>query len=671
MIWIALLQSVALTGGTVHTLVPGEAPRVATVWIEDRRIRAVGSDLELPADAQRVDVTGKHLVPGLIDGLVNHDPDHDRLYVAHGVTLVRDVGNDLARILAERDKDQQSGARERGPGPAIWCAGAVLDGVPPSTTAAIVLGSASDAAEKLPRLFELGLDYVSFHLGLGKATLAKAIELAHRRGLKVWGPVLRGGTLSDAIELGQDGVFHLEGFLPPGQSWEAVKPEDLKALVDKVASSHMAITPALSVFAQRLIPPKDGAPELAYLGPFYATSWLTEAQLRRTLVNEKYLKTGLLVLDAQAQLTKALHERGVVLVPGSASPSPWHLPGDALIDELELWKRAGLASETVLRLVTAGAATALGADRDRGTLEAGKIADIVVLDRDPRDDISNLRHPYAVVLRGRMLDRTALDGLLTGLADSQQKIRAASQKPLTIPDPELPVGEVVLRGTVETRALGERISGESYAVVRRHGGSLTYCGRVLTPGAASTPDHFLTCSQTVSPEGDLTEFLVEIKAGKRSVRIQGTQNAGRIYVERRIDGEFVDNVPVKDRLALVDAGSVTSALILGQRRPSGVFKVLFFEDYDPAVGPWELVVDAQGTRLVRAHDGQMKLRFDAQGAVAEWLREQGRGVTQTRSLTVQAPGGTGLPLPVAKDPGDANDPGVKQDTHGGAGARGG
>jgi hypothetical protein len=671
MIWIALLQSVALTGGTVHTQVPGEAPRVATVWIEDRLIKAIGPDLELPAGVERIDVAGKHVVPGLIDGLVNHDPDHDRLYVASGVTLVRDIGNDLARILSERDRDRQSGARERGPGPAIWCAGAVLDGVPPSTTSAIVLASPADAQDKLPRLFELDVDFVSFHQGLTKPTLAKSIELSHRRGLKIWGPVLKTGSLADAIELGQDGLLHLEGFVPAGKRWDNVKLADLTPPIEKLASAHTAVTPTLSVFAQRLIAPKDNPPELAYLGPFYARTWLGEAELRRSLVNEKYLKTGIAILETQGQLVKALHERGVPIVPGSASPSPWHMPGDALIDELELLKRAGIPSDAVLRLATAGAAAVIGADRQRGTLEAGKVADLVVTERDPSADISNLRQPFAVVLRGRVLDRAALVRMVQEIADAQQKVRAASLKPLTIPDPELPIGDVVLRGTVETRAFGERVSGESYAVVRRHGGALTYVGRVLTPGAATSPDHWLTCSQTISPEGNLVEFLVEIKAGTRTIRVTGASNAGRIYVERRIDGAFVDNVPVNEQLALIDAGSVTTALVLGQRRIAGGFKVIFFEDYDPAFGPWELAVDPQGTRLVRAHDGQMKLRFDAQGALTEWLREQGSGITQTRSLTVQASDGVGLPPPTVapKKEGAPSEKPPAQKT--GDGARGG
>ena len=97
-----LADLVALVGGTVHTMVPGEEPQVATVLIEDGTIRAIGPDLELPPGAARFDLTGQHLVPGLIDTLVHFDANHDALYLAAGVTVVRDVGGSRVKTLAER-----------------------------------------------------------------------------------------------------------------------------------------------------------------------------------------------------------------------------------------------------------------------------------------------------------------------------------------------------------------------------------------------------------------------------------------------------------------------------------------------------------------------------------------------------------------------------------------
>src|SRR5437763_10205290 len=80
MILLALLDSLAITGGTVLTMVPGERPVVATVLIEDDHVVAVGPKVEIPAAARRYDASGKFVIPGLIDAFVNHDPDHDRLY---------------------------------------------------------------------------------------------------------------------------------------------------------------------------------------------------------------------------------------------------------------------------------------------------------------------------------------------------------------------------------------------------------------------------------------------------------------------------------------------------------------------------------------------------------------------------------------------------------------
>src|SRR5688572_16605409 len=92
-------QVTAYTGATVHTFVPDAEPVVATIVVDVDRIVAIGPDVEIPADARRVDLSGFHVVPGLIDGFVNHDPDHDRLYVSAGVTCVRDTGNERTRIF--------------------------------------------------------------------------------------------------------------------------------------------------------------------------------------------------------------------------------------------------------------------------------------------------------------------------------------------------------------------------------------------------------------------------------------------------------------------------------------------------------------------------------------------------------------------------------------------
>ena len=95
---------VAVVGGKVHTLVPGSKPAEMTVLIDDDRIRAVGADVAIPAGAKRIDAHGLHIVPGLIDGFGYHDPEHDPLYLAAGIAVLR-VAPVCARIRTLPSED--------------------------------------------------------------------------------------------------------------------------------------------------------------------------------------------------------------------------------------------------------------------------------------------------------------------------------------------------------------------------------------------------------------------------------------------------------------------------------------------------------------------------------------------------------------------------------------
>src|SRR5687768_3233322 len=135
--WLAALvvDVLALVGGKVHTQVPGVEPALATVVIEGDTIRTVAPGAPLPAGCEVIEIAGLHVVPGLIDGIAFHDPEHDVLYTASGVTLLRDHGNELARIFEERELAR----RDATGGPALNVAGAVIDGEPPVTDAAALV----------------------------------------------------------------------------------------------------------------------------------------------------------------------------------------------------------------------------------------------------------------------------------------------------------------------------------------------------------------------------------------------------------------------------------------------------------------------------------------------------------------------------------------------------
>ena len=257
-----LFQTIAITGATVHSMEPGAAPAAETIVIENGYITAVGPDVKVPSGVQVVDAAGMHVIPGLIDGFVNLDPDHDRLYVSAGITLVRDTGNDLTRILAERDRN----SRERSPGPTIWCSGAVLDGSPPITRSVILLDTVSDVDQQVPRLFELdGIDFLSFHKGLARDPWARVLELAHASHKQVWGPLPKAVSLADALAAGQDGLYHIEAFLPAGATWDTFSADAMADIAARAGAQHLAVTPTLAVYAKVLVPAKDPDSQLKYL----------------------------------------------------------------------------------------------------------------------------------------------------------------------------------------------------------------------------------------------------------------------------------------------------------------------------------------------------------------------------------------------------------------------
>jgi hypothetical protein len=333
------------------------------------------------------------------------------------------------------------------------------------------------------------------------------------------------------------------------------------------------------------------------------------------------------------------------------------VPGVALLDEMLLWKRAGIAADEVLRLATAGAAEVIGAEK-RGSITKGKIADLVVTQGDPSVDLNALRRPDMVVLRGRVLDRKELDGLLADLGAKQTKLKHDLAAPLAVGKPEVPSGDLVLEGSVETLGIGTRVSAENYAVVRRYDGSLVYCGRVFAPGEATTPSTETFVQQTIQ-NGELESFDVRIETNGKTVTAHGEQVAGRLNIERHINGTFVDNNSVNERIAFVDAGSVTSLLILGYHKKPGVFKVVWFDDYEPAKGQWEMQLDPKAmasgdkdaaTHLVRTPIGDMKIAYDSIGGVKEALRVAGNGALHVRSLASKAMDGKGLPLPADRRP---------------------
>ncbi|MFT4647647.1 MAG: hypothetical protein ACI9X4_000860 [Glaciecola sp.] len=713
MIASLFLQSVALVGGTVHSMVPGQAPQIQTIVIEDRTIRAVGADLALPEGCQEIDIQGLHVIPGLIDGMVNHDPEHDALYLAAGVTFVRDSGNDMAGILAEKHPVY----RDHTPGPDLFVCGQVFDGMQSSMTDSLRLATAevvpviiSGILEKL-KAVDTSLDYFSFIETLPKAPWQALVSEARKAQMEVWGPLPLEVSLEEATRIGQTGFFGLQAVLPPGVDWRAAQLSDLQPQLEVITQAGAGLTPILNGYARML---GNNSPEdcVAWLSPLYESPWLVELdQWNKGLTGEA--RTSLeRVANLQSQALLQLHNLKAKLIPGSAAPNSWIMPGKGLIDELQLWAAAGIPNGDVLAYATSGAAAILGVSEMRGTIEVGKLADLVVLGSDPLKSLQTLKRPEMVVQRGRVFEYPHLMDRLDNLAQTQAQVREELSRELVVAPPNVQEGDVVLQGQAETWALGNRIAVEHFVVRRLGQDRWLYATRMIYPATAREKGREVQMAQIMKDDlleqfdlrisdiglqtPDLGPQPAPIKPGE-APRITGAEKdqqatgkpegegegeprpkalnimqvRGRLVegtqimsIERRLDGMFLSNLRVRDVLASIDVSMVLNGLVAARHFPQGPSFVVTFEGQalEPFTDKWHLSI-RENDHLVQLSttQGTLAYGFDSAGRPLFAAREQGKSRLSAILLEgVSTFGGPGLGLPPARvfirEPAEASAP---------------
>jgi len=642
-------QSVALEGATVHTMLPGEDARVVTVLLEGERVVAVGEALEAPPGARRVDLTGKHLVPALVDGYVHFDPAHDLLYTVMGVGLVRDVGgSDHARLALERDPER----RARALGPDLLTAGAVLDGDPPSSANAAILRDPAAAEVLLQVLFDEEVDFLTTSLGLLPEVRRRVIELAGGAGLEVWGPRPRDADLAASVAEGQAGFHSLDALLPPDLDWGLAQPPAFRRGTDALVAAKRPLVPLFFASALRLDNQEkreDTPGLLSLLSPTYSMWWSTELDQRSAGMTAEALEIGRRVLKKQANLMLALHAAGVRLIAGSGAPQPWIFPGRGLHEELELWQDLGIPAADALRAATRDAAEAFGVAGKHGSIEAGAVASLLVLERDPTVDIRALRSIDQLIVRGALLEHQRIEDLVATVAAEAERTREAINREVTVEPPPIPPGGVlVLEGVVDSIGYGLRLWRESYRAVRMPDGKLVLLGRVHYTGGSDGGLREMLVSQVLQ-EGLLVGAEVLLTADQGTLRFEGSWTAESWRMRRSFGNQSMGVTTTRDRPALIDTGSVTSLLVLGQSAPRDRFPIVtLHEGLEPEAAMWRLELDDEGNHQVRTHLGRIAFRLDEVGALEKALTVIGGQSTGLVPVSRDAHGGAGLPLPEDK-----------------------
>jgi hypothetical protein len=408
----------------------GDVHEGSTIVVDAERVAAVGPDsmVAVPERAEVIEADGKMAIPGLWDvhGHLRLPAQRSQIFVrgaealhlAAGVTSVRDVGSHVGSLLVLREATEAGEAV----GPRIEVAGFIYD-----TAQAHVIESpvatAADARALVDRYAGMGLRQVKLHLD-GSEIVHAAIARAKERGMRVTGHLPFDMTSREAIEAGYDEMMHVwwmawtipwtdddaraagETFQSWHQVFAALPPESepVRDFVALLAERGVAVDPTIGVFVSESAPPEYIAGEVHRLPPPVARYY------RHYLYWPVYFPRSPLARDARERavanllaLLPVLHNAGVPILPGTDT---W--PGFGLHYELELYAEAGIPAPDVLRLATLGAAREMGRAADLGTIEPGKLADLVLVDGDPTVDIGDIRRVVTVVKGGRVYDPAAI-----------------------------------------------------------------------------------------------------------------------------------------------------------------------------------------------------------------------------------------------------------------------
>ena len=464
---------IAIVHATIVDVTGGPALQDQTVVIDRGRIThiAPAATTVLPADADVVDATGRYLIPGLWDMHAHSWTDRQTrenifpLYVAFGVTGVRDMTGDCLTVCADRDSTfwrpptialirawRADIAAGRLLGPWIVASSAQMDRGDNPWPGSEHVRSEAEARAMVQTARERGVDFIKVHDDrLPREIFFAAAEEARRVGLRFDGHVPESVTPAEASDAGQRSMEHMrrlpEACSPLTDSlfarWDVVDtsstiPKDsIRAIqigledawIASVSAAQCAPlfarfvrngtwhVPTLAVLWPYAFHPDSGPADTASLG-YVPNAVRLEWEKRLGGVSRADFRYDRALFGKRLELVHGMVRAGVGVLAGSDPTNEYVVAGFGLHHELRLFVQAGLSPLEALQTATIAPARFLGSEKETGSVAVGKLADLVLLDADPLVDIRNVSRIQAVVLHGRLLRRPALDELMSKAASA-------------------------------------------------------------------------------------------------------------------------------------------------------------------------------------------------------------------------------------------------------------
>ncbi|MFW6157450.1 MAG: amidohydrolase family protein [Balneolaceae bacterium] len=392
----------------------------------------------LPENVNRIDGNGRYIIPGLAE-MHAHIPSGNEereyiedilfLYLANGITTIRGMlGDELHLDLREQAANNELES------PTIYTAGPGFGGND--------VDSPEHARERVREQHEAGYDFLKIFPGLTVEEYEALAEEANEVGIEFSGHVPPSVGLAGALEAGQTTVDHLDSYVvalasdtvdmdqveDPGVIYfgmhmtpyvDSTKITEI-ARQTREAGTWNVPTQALSEHVLGVDDPESFVenPEFQYLPEEMVEDWLESQQSIRNheAVTDELIED---YLQLRRDIVKALHDEGAGLLLGSDAPQIFNVPGFSMHHELRYLMEAGLSPYEALRTGTYEVARYLDNMENAGTVEEGKVADLVMLNANPLEDIENSSDIAGVMYRGNWLSGEEIEERLREIADKQ------------------------------------------------------------------------------------------------------------------------------------------------------------------------------------------------------------------------------------------------------------
>jgi beta-glucosidase-like glycosyl hydrolase len=391
-----------------------------TVIIEGNRILGVehSPGVVPPPDAEIIDAADRMLLPGLWDMHFHRSSAEGVLNLAAGVTSVRSLGDDFTTIVSFK-KAIDDGSIV---GPRVVLVG-FIDGSGPYKISTDIADTEAEARALIDRYAGAGFEGIKIYSSIKPELVPFLIRYSHEKNMRISGHVPAGMFAEQLVRLGFDEIQHTNmlflnfykdvtdtrtplRFTAVGDRGADLdlQSREVRDFIALLKEKNVVIDPTLGAF-QGLLLARPGKP--------YPS--LAAAADRLPITIQRGLNTGgLPVDDAKDQRYRASYQRmldfvaelwrqGVPLVAGTDS-----MPGFALHHELELWVRAGIPAADVLSIATLGASRVARREKDLGSIEEGKLADMILVNGDPTKNIADIRRVVTTIKNGEVYDAAKL-----------------------------------------------------------------------------------------------------------------------------------------------------------------------------------------------------------------------------------------------------------------------